>query len=127
MACVAVTFPEDTDLLPAGVVGAPNLERVVTDVGSFALPRPLPLIFDILRNGTLAPVSWPDVKDEVEFIVLTNSDIHLQPTFYCVLGEFIKQGFDVVTVNRRTLDVAENDRGFSPLFWGGRRTGTSRI
>ena len=79
VACVAVTFPEDTDLLPAGVVGAPNLERVVTDVGSFALPRPLPLIFDILRNGTLAPVSWPDVKDEVEFIVLTSRVYNLPP------------------------------------------------
>jgi hypothetical protein len=74
----------------------------------------------------LAPVSWPNTEDEIEFLVMTNSDIHLQPTFYCVLGEFIKQGFDVVTVNRRTLDVAENDRDFSPLFWA-RRTGTSRI
>ena len=55
VACVAVTFPEDADLVPAGVVSASNLERVVTDVGSFALPRPLPLIFDILRNGILAP------------------------------------------------------------------------
>ena len=115
--CVAVTFPEDIDLVPADMVTA-TLQRVVTDICSFAVPRPLPLLFDVLHSGVSAPaVSWTAADESVEFLVMTNSDIHLQPTFYCVLGELIRQGFDVITVNRRTIDLAEEDRSFSPIFW----------
>ena len=115
---MAVTFPEDADVVPAGIVNAPNLQRAVTDIGSFAVARPLPLLFDILRNGLLPHVSWPRTeRTAVDFVVMTNSDIHVQPTFYCVLGQLIKQGFDVITVNRRTIDVSEKDRNFLPIFW----------
>src|SRR5271163_53154 len=34
--CVAVAFPEDIDLIPAGVIRAPTLRRNVTDVANFA-------------------------------------------------------------------------------------------
>jgi hypothetical protein len=140
--CVAVTFPEDIELVPAGVVRGPTLQRDVTDVAEFAIPRHLPLLFDILKNGVsvalsdgerpasphrlermfdrlLRKPSTPESPvaplDEVEFLILTNSDIHLQPAFYSVLAVLIEQGYDVITVNRRTIDVDPQDRSSSPL------------
>jgi hypothetical protein len=114
--CVAVTYPEDADLVPDGVVVAPFLRRVVTDVAHFALPRPLPLLFDVLRNGMAAPAVEHRDPSQVEFVVLTNSDIHLQPPFYSVVAELIRHGFDAITVNRRTIDAEPSERVFTPLF-----------
>jgi hypothetical protein len=145
--CVAVTYPEDTDLIPVSFVTAPTLQRVVTEIAHFAAQRPLPLLFDILRNGSspsvpasgkpslhrafsrlFAPLrgarsshrSRVTPSDEIEFLIMTNSDIHLQPPFYYVLGEFIQQGYDVITVNRRTIDVDQQHRCFSPVFFAER-------
>ncbi len=116
--CVAVTYPEDLGLVPAGITHAPVLQRFVTDVADFATKRPLPLLFDILGNGLAAQAAFDEeaVSDAAEYIVLTNSDIHLQPYFYRVLAELIGQGWDVLSVNRRTLDVEPGQRGFNPLF-----------
>ena len=61
-----------------------------------------------------APV--PGDEHTVEFVVWTNSDIHLQPPFYRVLAELIHQGYDAITVNRRTIDIDRRARSFSPLF-----------
>lgn len=116
--CVAVTYPEDLGLVPLGITHAPVLQRFVTDVADFATKRPLPLLFDILGNGLEAQAAFAEeeVCDTAEYIVLTNSDIHLQPYFYRVLAELIGQGWDVLSVNRRTLDVEPGQRGFNPLF-----------
>lgn len=138
---VAVIYPEDADLIPAGIVIAPPLQRFVTDVASFQVKRPLPLLFDILRSGASAelgdlapplprpfdpPPAAPPATDAdgenanrssaVEYLILTNSDIHVQPAFYRVLGALIHAGYDVITVNRRTVDVSPEERSFSPLF-----------
>jgi hypothetical protein len=143
--CVAVTFPEDVGLVPASVVTAPALDRYVTDVAQFAVPRPLPLLFDILKNGVSPPLAGRatsplhlgrlvgclfgaapqgkqerEYQEEVEFLILTNADIHLQPAFYLVLAEFIEQGYDVITVNRRTIATDPSSRAFSPHFWAER-------
>lgn len=140
VACVGVTFPEETDLLPAGVVVAAPLHRRVTDVAAFRAQRSLPLLFDILRNGAAAPAGfagrgplaalreggarlargWRREPAAVEYLVLSNSDIHVQPAFYRVLAELIRQGYDVLTVNRRTLDVDRESRAFTPLFMADR-------
>jgi hypothetical protein len=140
--CVAVTFPEDVALIPAGVVTAPTLQRDVTDIAEFTVPRRLPLLFDILNSGvsaalaterpasprrrvrlfsslrgkTSAPASTIGPPDAVEFLIMTNADIHLQPAFYSVLAALIEQGYDVITVNRRTIDAAPQSRSFSSLF-----------
>lgn len=114
--CVAVAYPEDIDLVPPGVIVGAPLQRDVTDVAQFKVRRQLPLLFDILDRGGSAIVEPRIVSDADEFIILTNSDIHLQPMFYLVLAELIKQGYDVITVNRRTLEVSPNERLFSPLF-----------
>jgi hypothetical protein len=114
--CVAITYPEDSALVPPGVVVAPHLQRVVTDIARFKVPRALPLLFDVLRNGMAAPVAIDQDPSEAEFIVLTNSDIHLQPPFYRVVAEFIRRGYDAMTITRRTIDVEPTERAFTPLF-----------
>jgi tetratricopeptide (TPR) repeat protein len=113
---VAITYPEDAGLVPAGVVPAPPLERVVTDVARFAIPRALPLLFDIIGAGMAAPAPPDPGTSSVEFVILSNSDIHLQPPFYRVAGELIRRGYDAVTINRRTIDAAPGERSFTPLF-----------
>lgn len=129
VSCIAVTYPGDADLIPPGIVVAPPLKRFVTDVARFNVARQLPLLFDILRNGVAA--EWADLASPpssatrsagVEYFVMTNSDIHVQPGFYRVLGALIRAGYDVLTVNRRTVDVAPEDRAFSPLFMAERGT-----
>jgi hypothetical protein len=116
---VIVTHREDAHLIPERFVAAPTLGRFVTDVARFAHPRPLPLLFDILRAGASVPTSSePDPRESgcIEFIVMTNSDIHVQPTFYRVLAALIQQGYDVITVNRRTIDADSADRTYSPIL-----------
>lgn len=139
VSCVAVVFDEDSDLIPSGVVKAAPLTRVAGDVAQFQVPRPLPLLFDVLNLGVAAELPRPDSRGPAkgvlhrlgfgrqthdsggdqpaeEYIVLTNSDIHLQPTFYKVIGAMIDRGFDVITVNRRTVHADLGSRTFSPLF-----------
>src|SRR5580658_9601046 len=95
--CAVVTFPEDIDMVPAGFEAAPALERDVSNVVQCAVQRRLPLLFDILWNGASVPPPMDNSgskegatgtrglaharSDPMEFLVLTNSDIHLQPTF----------------------------------------------
>jgi len=141
--CVAVTFPEDIGLIPTGVIKGPTLQRDVTDIAKFAIPRRLPLLFDILKNGTSVALSGGEIPvptgrlgrmldrmlrkpitnkpkarplDEVEFLIFTNSDIHLQPAFYSILAVLIQQGYDVITANRRTIDVDPHNRSSSLLY-----------
>ena len=140
--CVAVTFADDANLIPHDVIAAPHLKRVVTEIATFAVKRPLPLLFDVLANGAAAelPVrfsqSWRqrvrymfhvNKEDrqrrragEIEYFVMTNSDIHVQPGFYRVLAEFIARGYDVITTNRRTIDVDPGDRSYSPIYMADR-------
>ena len=140
--CVAVTYAEDARLVPTGIIVAPYLDRAITDFAEFRTRRTLPLLFDVLNKGAAAkldklhPQSWlqrmrdaligaktptmHDASRDDEYFVMTNSDIHLQPAFYRVLAEFIGRGYDVITTNRRTIDVDPGDRVFSPLFMADR-------
>lgn len=102
VAPISVTFKEDDDLVPDTFVRAPPLGRVVTDLATFKHPRHLPLIFDIIDHGLAA--SGPEGDGE-EFCILTNSDIHFQPNFYLAVADLLALGYDVVTINRRTVDA----------------------
>ncbi|BBK34466.1 hypothetical protein EDC65_3045 [Stella humosa] len=93
---VAVTMAGEPDAVPAGFVSSPPLERVVTDLRPFAVPRPLPLLFDILRSASAA--GWPD-----GYLVFTNSDICLQEHFYRGVRALLDAGADCLVINRRTV------------------------
>lgn len=109
---VQVPVHGDEDLIQAhyGLQVATKLERTVLDVGTFRIPRPLPLLFDILEKG--ASVAKPG-----DFVIYTNADICLQPYFYGAVRQLIAGGFDAITINRRTFGDAH---GFShdPLSMG---------
>jgi hypothetical protein len=112
---VAVTYPDDARLVPEGIELAPPLKRHVGDVAEFRTRRSLPLLFDILDHGLAG--EWTGTPaDTDDYVVHTNSDIHLQPYFYTVLAELIGQGWDAITVNRRTVDADPEQRDFATLF-----------
>ncbi len=113
---VVVAYPEDEALVPSDAIMARSLTRVVTDLADFAVARPLPLLFDVLKNGIEAAIPEDRPSAGTEYIVFSNSDIHLQTPFYRVVAELIRVGYDVITVNRRTVDAEPGNRSFSPLF-----------
>lgn len=100
---VGVTLPGETDLVPADFVTAEPLSRTVGDIASFAHPRNLPLLFDILDRGIAIPEEPNSGASYADYIVYTNSDIHLQPTFYQAVVKLIALGYDAITINRRTI------------------------
>jgi hypothetical protein len=114
-ACVAVTYPDDKHLVPPGVTLSEPLSRCAYDVIDVCERRPLPLLYDILDLGLSAFINW-NGDDFEEFIVMTNSDIHIQPTFYRLAAEIIGMGYDVATINRRTIDVAPENRANRAMY-----------
>jgi hypothetical protein len=47
-------YPEDGVMVPPWCIRTPDLERSVLDIGSFGVPRKLPLIADILNRAYAA-------------------------------------------------------------------------
>jgi hypothetical protein len=82
----------------------PGLTRAVTDVATFAQVRRLPLLFDVLDLGITATEVRKD-GSEVDYVIYTNSDICLLPHFYLAVAELIRSGYDVITINRRTINL----------------------
>jgi hypothetical protein len=91
-------FSEDRPL-PAPFRCAPRLERSILDIGTFAHPRKLPLLGDLVAR--LYAVT------RAEILVFTNVDIALQPDFYVRAVERLGT-LDACSITRRTvpLDVA---------------------
>src|SRR5262245_53374150 len=61
-------FPEDVALVPSGFVHTRPLERSVTDVGEFRVPRKLPLLHDILGRLYESAI-------DADYLIYTNVDI----------------------------------------------------
>lgn len=97
---IAVLAKDDDVKISDDFEIAPFLTRDVTDIESFKYPRPLPLLFDVIDNGA-------SLAGEGDYIIYTNSDIHLMPHFYKVVRHFISLGFDAFSINRRTIDEHE--------------------
>lgn len=88
-------YQEDRALVPAGFTATPDLERSILDYGSFAIPRRLPLIADIVER--LVQVSQAD------YFIYTNVDIALMPYFYRTVAGLLRAGQDALVINRRTI------------------------
>jgi hypothetical protein len=101
--CFVVTFADERHLVPQHCVAVPDLRRTVTDLANFRVPRPLPLLFDILKLGVEAADRTQLLPQGDQFIIYTNSDIHVQPYFYTAISDLIRMGYDVITINRRTI------------------------
>ena len=89
---------------PSGPESVPHadrtvrLNRTVDDVGTFSGKRKLPLISDILDSGVAA--------SNGDYIVFTNADIILTPTFYNVVAHYLSKGKDALVINRRRIPYA---------------------
>lgn len=91
----AVNFPEDDAIVPPFFECKKHLERSVLDVGTFSIPRKLPLIKDILDSATAAT--------DADYIIYSNVDIAVVPSFYLSLDTLISEGWDAFMITRRTL------------------------
>lgn len=89
-------YPEDRAAVPQEFQLTPDLERSVLDVGTFATPRKLPLISDILQRLY--------ENSSAEYFVYTNVDIALMPYFYVAIDALLQKGYDSLSINRRTIN-----------------------
>jgi hypothetical protein len=102
----AVNFSEDNEIVPSFFERRKHLERSVLDVGSFSIPRKLPLIKDILDLATAAT--------DADYIIYSNVDIAVVPHFYLSLDSIIREGWDAFMITRRTL--SKDYRSVSQLW-----------
>ncbi|MGY8997010.1 MAG: FkbM family methyltransferase, partial [Alphaproteobacteria bacterium] len=95
-ALIHIQSAEDPDLTPGGFTRSADLARDARTLGDFAVPRPLPLLFDVLdRLAEQTPADG--------FMIFTNADICLKPQFYRAVRELLGNGFDALVINRRTV------------------------
>lgn len=97
VALFTAQYPEDRAIIPDGFCLTPDLDRSVLDFGNFQKKRKLPLLADILDRLYEAT--------DAEYLIYTNVDIALMPSFYVSVNAFIEKGHDAFVVNRRTIDA----------------------
>ncbi|HYD64523.1 hypothetical protein [Azospirillum sp.] len=109
---VAVGFPDDRDFAAAFFDRHATIGRTVLDGRRFQVPRPLPLLFDLLEAGVGGP---GDDGDDGGHIIFTNTDICPAPGFYDAIAALLDLGFDALTINRRTVASYPPDASWLPL------------
>jgi hypothetical protein len=88
-------YPEDHEIIPSFFRCTPDLDRSVADLHGFSVRRKLPLIGDLVQRlytGSSAP-----------YLIYTNVDIIVHPSFYREVAERIRAGFDAFIINRRRV------------------------
>lgn len=109
---LAVAYPEDEAFASRFFADVATLSRSVLDVETFAAPRRLPLLFDLLE---------PARRRTADYVVFTNTDICLVPGFYRAVNRLLDYGFDGLVINRRTVASYAYDPSLSPVIaadWG---------
>ena len=107
---VTAQFPEDRSMVPEDFIATEDLDRSVLDEGAFQRPRQLPLLADILHR------LYESVK--ADYLIYTNVDIGLLPSFYVVVDQIIEEGYDAFVINRRTISDAFTRVEDLPLMYG---------
>ncbi len=105
-------YPEDRCIIPREFVPTPDLERSISDIGAFKIPRKFPLIKDILDR------LYHDTAGEHEYLIYTNVDIALQPYFYRAVSLIAARGYDAFVITRRTIPGTYRHPGDLPLMYG---------
>lgn len=90
-------YPEDRNMVVDGFVATRDLNRSVLDLGSFDKQMKLPLIDDIVRRLF--------EESDAEYLIYTNVDIGVYPSFYSEVNRFIDEGLDAFIINRRRLEA----------------------
>jgi len=88
-------YDEDLEFAPVDFTQARLLKRSILDMGTFEVPKKLPLIRDIL--DALYEAS------DAEYFIYTNVDIAVMPHFYAEIAMIINDGYDGFVINRRTI------------------------
>ena len=106
----AVQYSDEARLpLPGSFMRTSDLTRSVADIAPFRKKRKLALIKDIL--DILYEASSAD------YYIYTNVDISLQPYFYQVTANIIRQGHDAFIINRRTIPAHYKNVEDIPLMY----------
>ncbi len=84
--------------IPGDFLHTKPLDRSAGDLRPFRIPRPLPVLRDVLDRLYRS--------SDAEWFIYTNVDIALQPHFYASVKRFIDSGYDAFTINRRTVTTA---------------------
>jgi hypothetical protein len=95
---LSVSFSEDHEIIPDYFSKLPDLERSVLNILdlSYGYPkRKLPFIKDILQSAF--------DNSSADWLIYTNSDIALMPSFYETVASFIAEGNDAILINRRRI------------------------
>lgn len=92
---LTAAYAEDKPAVPVDFQATPLLMRSILDLGQFEVPRKLPLLADILGRAYEATAA--------DYLIYTNVDISLQPTFYTRVQTFVDAGWDAFVINRRTI------------------------
>lgn len=90
-------YPEDRNMVVDGFRATRDLDRSVLDLGTFEKQMKLPLIDDIVRRLF--------EESDAEYLIYTNVDIGVYPSFYIEVNRFIDEGLDAFIINRRRLDA----------------------
>lgn len=107
---IAVRYPDERLELPPGFIDCPKLSRSAADLRRFKVPRRLPLIGDIVSAG-------PAEAEGADYLVFTNMDICPMPHFYGAVVQLVRQGFDAIVINRRTIPKLGWDARLLPLMY----------
>lgn len=93
---LSVLLQEEQDVSFEGFCPTRPLTRTISDIGKFAVPRRLPLLFDIIDAGA-------ERCESNAFMVWTNCDICLNPGFYNSVSALLRYGVDCLVINRMTV------------------------
>lgn len=88
-------YPEDHDVIPPYFTRTPDLERSVADVHRFSVHRKLPMLADLLARLY--------TSSSAPFLIYTNLDIIVHPSFYEEVAARINSGLDAFIINRRRI------------------------
>ena len=102
-------FKEDEIMVPDYFEKTSCLERSVVDMAKFEKQKKLPLITDILTNLFNA--------SDADYLIYTNNDIILQPSFYVNVKQIIDKGYDAFIINRRRISSVFTKVDELPLIY----------
>lgn len=98
------------------------LERFSSDIGSFQVPRRLPLLSDVFSSNYLVGKAGRELSDKGgkgAYLIFTNMDICVTPFFYTECARLISVGHECFVINRRTVPKEYLDRPLLDGFFAG--------
>lgn len=96
-------YDEDQFIIPEFIENRQVLDRSVLNFVDIQPKRKLPLIDDLMRVESLID------NTAQSYIIYSNIDIAPMPFFYESISAYIKEGYDCIAVNRKTISAEYGD------------------